>query len=96
MKARKSILLLALLSFLLTFLLFFRAEKEDSASSEAEEGGAWGAFEWWYAQRAAPYDMIPAQSFQRAASYARSALKREQAREIARSSGHAEVAALLE
>ena len=49
-------------------------------AKEREEGGpshAWEMFDWWYSQRALPYDAIPQGAYQRAAVYAKTKMKRE-------------------
>ncbi|HTK81747.1 MAG TPA: T9SS type A sorting domain-containing protein [Bacteroidota bacterium] len=48
----------------------FEGREEHEAS-----GDAWGAFEWWYNQRALPYEVIPSGAFQRAAQQAKAISK---------------------
>ncbi len=84
MRPHKTILLAAFILFLATFFAVLRhgagapawAERAETEET-GEIGGAWGAFEWWYAQRAQPFDLIPAQGLQRAALYARTSMKQE-------------------
>lgn len=84
MKSTRSIWFLSFVLFLCTFWSIL--QHETRTRPEPHERGAWGAFEWWYGQRAQPFDLIPPQGFQRAATYARTAMKHERLREGMRSS----------
>ncbi len=68
-----STLLSALTCFILTFL-FILEHKEP----EKEAGDAFGAFEWWYAQRASSNGLIPNQALANAYRTAPLRMKREQ------------------
>ena len=46
-------------------------------SEERGESDALESFEWWYAQRALPYDFIPHDGFQKAARYLNTSMKKE-------------------
>jgi photosystem II stability/assembly factor-like uncharacterized protein len=71
-------ILLAVCCFLASLLAVVSpGDRRDGPDAEPGESGAWGAFEWWYAQRSQPFDLIPAQGFQRAAAYARTAFRKE-------------------
>ncbi|MGA9115772.1 MAG: hypothetical protein WB626_03260 [Bacteroidota bacterium] len=49
----------------------------DPLLGERPRGHAFDAFEWWYAQRSAPHEKIPAGAFLRAAEYSRTSMPRE-------------------
>src|SRR5258706_12045508 len=78
MKNRLLSLSVAILAFGLTFLLA-PAHRQVSAhkSPEEREDNAREMFEWWYNQRAFPYELIPQGAFERAATYAKTKMKRE-------------------
>lgn len=44
---------------------------------EKEEGHAFDAFEYWYTQRSAPYELIPQGAFMRAMEYVRTSMTKE-------------------
>ncbi|MGA2623190.1 MAG: T9SS type A sorting domain-containing protein [Bacteroidota bacterium] len=46
------------------------------------ETHAWEAFQWWYAQRALPDEMIPKGAFQKAAQYTRLSMSKEKPRRL--------------
>src|SRR5258707_6858894 len=78
MKNRQLSLSVAILAFGLTFL-FSPPHRQLPAhkSPEEREDNAREMFEWWYNQRAFPYELIPQGAFERAASYAKTKMKRE-------------------
>lgn len=55
-----------------------------ASGRESEEGetNAWEAFQWWYAQRALPGEMIPKGAFQKASEYTRLSLSKEKPRRL--------------
>src|SRR5258706_7800314 len=78
MKTRLLFLSVAVVAFPLTFLLSptHRPAPAHKSSKEREDN-AREMFEWWYNQRAFPYELIPRGAFERAASYAKTKMKRE-------------------
>ncbi len=79
MRAQKVFYISAVvLSFTASFLFTIKHPTPvDHDSNEERSGDAWGAFQWWYAQRALPYDSIPQGAFQKAVSYAKTKMKKE-------------------
>ena len=72
--------ILIVVCFIVSFLFTIGIKKPlpTKTLTEQQEGGnAWRAFQWWYAQRALPYDLIPQDAFQKAARYAKTSMKRE-------------------
>jgi photosystem II stability/assembly factor-like uncharacterized protein len=78
MKKKLATLFVAGLAFSLTFLLSTAHRPAPSHKTPDErEDNAREMFEWWYNQRAFPYDLIPQGAFQKAASYAKTKMRRE-------------------
>src|SRR6266446_4716471 len=78
MKHRLLPLSVAVVAFTLTFLLSPTHRTAPAHKSpEEREDNAREMFEWWYNQRAFPYELIPKGAFERAASYAKTKMKRE-------------------
>ena len=78
MKRSVTILFTAGLAFTLTFLLSFTHRPVPMHKTpEDREDNAWEMFQWWYNQRAFPYELIPQGAFEKAAAYARTKMKRE-------------------
>ncbi len=79
MKRKFSIILLSLISFFIGYLGVVYHSKLSSNTNEQVklESGAWKAFEWWYTQRALPYEFIPRAGFQKAVRYLQSSMKKE-------------------
>ena len=50
--------------------------KLDTGFTEPTASGAWYAFQWWYSQRAYPYDLIPKGSFEKASKYVKQTLNK--------------------
>lgn len=65
------------LTFLVCFAiaLFFSVVGSGDPDDPEREQDAWDAFEWWYGQRAQPFDLIPQRAFQRAFEYSRTSVK---------------------
>src|SRR5260370_35830917 len=78
MKKRLLTLSVAGLAFAFTFLLSSAHRTVPAHKTpEEREDNAREMFEWWYNQRAFPYEMIPQGAFESAASYAKTRMKRE-------------------
>ena len=54
-----------------------RLKEAVEESDKAGESDALKSFEWWYTQRALPYDNIPHTAFQKAARYLKTSMKKE-------------------
>jgi photosystem II stability/assembly factor-like uncharacterized protein len=72
---------LSLFFFAVSFYWIINEKSAGESGQPEKEREAWGAFEWWYAQRALPFDLIPPHAFQQAASYAKASFKKEAVRE---------------
>src|ERR1041385_8067268 len=73
-------LILSLLVFCFLLSLFYTVQhgmRNHFDEERKETSHALEAFEWWYAQRAAPNDLIPNGAFQKAARYVTSSMKKE-------------------
>src|ERR1041385_4017250 len=69
---------LSLLALALSFLISSSRQGNRLRTSPVErEDHAWEMFQWWYMQRAMPYEMIPQGAFEKAALYARTKIKKE-------------------
>lgn len=78
MKTTISYIFIGIFSFVLGFWLIIT--KQPSTSYKNEPLGATDAFksfEWWYAQRALPFDFIPRGAYEKAAHYVRSKIIKE-------------------
>ncbi|MBA4312989.1 MAG: hypothetical protein C0417_10205 [Chlorobiaceae bacterium] len=68
MLKRKFQLFIISICFVLPFILIVEKQNRSSSQEEKTPGftGAMRSFEWWYAQRALPGEMIPQKAFQKA------------------------------
>lgn len=67
------------ISACLCFILGFYITHDPSANKREKKGEdhAQEMFEWWYSQRALPFDYIPAGAFQKAVLYAKTKMRKE-------------------
>ena len=71
-------ILFTLLSFAIGFLLIVNHPNTlIPVQKYFGESDAFKSFEWWYAQRALPFELIPQGAFEKAANYAKTKIKKE-------------------
>ena len=63
--------------FLSLFISLRDTENRSGQGEENEKSHALEAFEWWYMQRALPYEMIPSGAYQKAVQYAKTKMRKE-------------------
>jgi len=73
--------IIVVIVFFLSALLFVSVRqhaplREPEKEVERGESDALKSFEWWYAQRALPYDTIPREGFERAARYVKNVMNK--------------------
>ena len=79
--APKTIIKIVFLSCAVCLLCFLSgtppAENKSQDSTEPKQSGAWHAFQWWYTQRAMPFELLPQGGYEKASRYLKYSMRKE-------------------